>query len=70
MSSDGRTVRSTFAAGFIVTALLAGLYLAACSGGGDSSSLRLLTGSGDVQQLRASGWQDIGVLVSLLATQQ
>ena len=39
-------------------------------GGGDSSSLRLLTGSGDVQQLRASGWQDIGVLVSLLATQQ
>jgi hypothetical protein len=39
-------------------------------GGSDSSSLRLLTESGEVQQLRASGWQNIGVTASLLATQQ
>jgi hypothetical protein len=39
-------------------------------GGGDSDSLRLLTEGGQVQQLRASGWQDIGVVASILATQQ
>ena len=39
-------------------------------GGGDSDSLRLLTRSGEVQQLRASGWQNIVVGASLLATQQ
>jgi hypothetical protein len=39
-------------------------------GGGDSDSLRLLTDTGEVQQLRASGWQNIGVVASILATQQ
>jgi len=39
-------------------------------GGGDADSLRLITGSGQVQQLRATGWQDIGVVASVLATQQ
>jgi hypothetical protein len=39
-------------------------------GGGAADSLRLLTDSGQVQQLRASGWQNIGVVASLLATQQ
>jgi hypothetical protein len=39
-------------------------------GGGDSDSLRILTDSGEVQQLRASGWQNIGVVASILATQQ
>jgi Lipoprotein LpqB beta-propeller domain/Sporulation and spore germination len=39
-------------------------------GGVDSDSLRLLTQSGQVQQLRASGWQNIGVAASILATQQ
>ncbi len=39
-------------------------------GGSDADPLRLLTGSGQVQQLRASGWQNIGVVASILATQQ
>jgi hypothetical protein len=39
-------------------------------GGVDSDSLRLLTDTGDVQQLRASGWQSIVSGVVLLATQQ
>jgi hypothetical protein len=39
-------------------------------GGIDSDSLRLITDSGDVQQLRASGWQSINVVASILATQQ
>ena len=39
-------------------------------GGTDSDSLRVLTQSGQVQQLRASGWQSIGVVASILATQQ
>jgi Lipoprotein LpqB beta-propeller domain/Sporulation and spore germination len=39
-------------------------------GGQDSESLRLLTQSGEVEQLRASGWQNIGVVASMLATQQ
>jgi hypothetical protein len=39
-------------------------------GGADSETLRLLTQSGQVQQLRASGWQNIGVVASILATQQ
>ncbi|HMH59291.1 MAG TPA: LpqB family beta-propeller domain-containing protein, partial [Galbitalea sp.] len=38
--------------------------------GNDTDTLRLLTGSGQVQQLRASGWQNIGVVASILATQQ
>ena len=38
-------------------------------GGIDSDSLRLITDSGEVQQLRASGWQNIAV-ASMLATQQ
>ncbi len=40
------------------------------AGAQDIDSLRLITGSGEVQQLRASGWQDIGVVASVLATQQ
>jgi hypothetical protein len=39
-------------------------------GGIDSDSLRLITASGEVQQLRASGWQNIGIVASILATQQ
>ncbi|MEJ1230325.1 MAG: LpqB family beta-propeller domain-containing protein [Galbitalea sp.] len=39
-------------------------------GGGDANSLRLITTDGQVEQLRASGWQDIGVSASILATQQ
>ncbi len=39
-------------------------------GGTDSDSLRLITDTGAVQQLRASGWQNIGVVASILATQQ
>jgi hypothetical protein len=39
-------------------------------GGQDSDTLRLITASGEVQQLRASGWQDINVVASILATQQ
>jgi Lipoprotein LpqB beta-propeller domain/Sporulation and spore germination len=39
-------------------------------GGIDADSLRVLTDSGEVQQLRASGWQNIGVVASILATQQ
>jgi hypothetical protein len=39
-------------------------------GGVDSDSLRLLTDTGEVQQLRASGWQSIVDVASLLATQQ
>jgi hypothetical protein len=39
-------------------------------GGQDSDSLRLITGSGEVQVLRASGWQDINLTASVLATQQ
>ena len=39
-------------------------------GGQDSDSLRLITSSGVVQELRASGWQDINVVASVLATQQ
>jgi hypothetical protein len=39
-------------------------------GGSDADPLRLLTASGQVQQLRASGWQNIGVVASILATQQ
>ena len=38
--------------------------------GSDSDPLRLLTDTGQVQQLRASGWQNIGVVASILATQQ
>jgi hypothetical protein len=40
------------------------------AGGGAADSLRLITQSGEVQELRASGWQNIGVLASMLATQQ
>jgi hypothetical protein len=39
-------------------------------GATDADSLRLLTDTGEVQQLRASGWQNIGVVASVLATQQ
>jgi Lipoprotein LpqB beta-propeller domain/Sporulation and spore germination len=39
-------------------------------GGADSDSLRVITRSGQVQQLRASGWQNIGFVASMLATQQ
>ena len=39
-------------------------------GGSDADPLRLLTDTGQVQQLRASGWQNIGVVASILATQQ
>jgi hypothetical protein len=39
-------------------------------GGVDSESLRILTSNGQVQELRASGWQDIRVGASILATQQ
>jgi len=39
-------------------------------GGTNSDTLRILTESGQVQQLRASGWQNIGVVASILATQQ
>jgi hypothetical protein len=38
--------------------------------GSDADPLRLLTDSGEVQQLRASGWQNIGIVASILATQQ
>jgi hypothetical protein len=38
--------------------------------GNDTDTLRLLTVSGQVEQLRASGWQNIGVVASILATQQ
>lgn len=34
------------------------------------SDLRLITTDGEVQQLRSSGWQDINVVASMLATQQ
>jgi hypothetical protein len=37
--------------------------------GADVNSLRLITSGGEVQQLRATGWQDI-VPASILATQQ
>lgn len=39
-------------------------------GGAGSDSLRLITQSGAVQELRASGWQNIGAVASILATQQ
>jgi hypothetical protein len=39
-------------------------------GGAGSDSLRLITASGAVQELRASGWQNIGAVASILATQQ
>jgi hypothetical protein len=39
-------------------------------GGSDSDSLRLITDTGEVQQLRPSGWQNIGVTASMLASQQ
>jgi hypothetical protein len=39
-------------------------------GGIDSDSLRLITDTGEVQQLRASGWQSIVGGATLLATQQ
>ena len=38
--------------------------------GSDADPLRILTDTGQVQQLRASGWQNIGVVASILATQQ
>jgi hypothetical protein len=34
------------------------------------SDLRLITTAGEIQQLRSSGWQDINVVASMLATQQ
>lgn len=39
-------------------------------GGSDLESLRLITATGQVQQLRSSGWQDLGVSATILATQQ
>jgi Ca2+-binding RTX toxin-like protein len=39
-------------------------------GGAGADSLRLLTDTGEVQELRASGWQNIGVVASVLASQQ
>jgi hypothetical protein len=39
-------------------------------GGVDSDSLRLITDTGEVQELRASGWQSIVSVATLLATQQ
>jgi hypothetical protein len=39
-------------------------------GGTNSDTLRLLTESGQVEQLRATGWQNINVVASILATQQ
>jgi hypothetical protein len=36
----------------------------------DIDSLRLITSSGQLQQLRAGGWQDINATASILATQQ
>jgi hypothetical protein len=39
-------------------------------GGSDADSLRLITAAGEVQQLRSSGWQNIGIVASILATQQ
>lgn len=39
-------------------------------GGSGLDELRLLTTGDQVQQLRSSGWQNIGVTASLLATQQ
>jgi hypothetical protein len=39
-------------------------------GGLDADSLRLITASGQIQELRASGWQNIKVVASILATQQ
>lgn len=38
--------------------------------GGSLDTLRLLTDTDEVQQLRTSGWQDIGVRANLLARQQ
>jgi hypothetical protein len=39
-------------------------------GGQGADSLRLITQDGAVQELRASGWQNINVAASILATQQ
>jgi hypothetical protein len=39
-------------------------------GGAASDSLRLITDTGQVQALRASGWQNIGVVATVLATQE
>jgi hypothetical protein len=39
-------------------------------GGADADSLRLITQSGQVQELRASGWQNIVSGASILASQQ
>jgi hypothetical protein len=39
-------------------------------GGQGADSLRLITQEGAVQELRASGWQNIGVAAAMLATQQ
>jgi hypothetical protein len=40
------------------------------AGAVDVDSLRLITSDGQIQQLRASGWQDINATASILATQQ
>jgi len=39
-------------------------------GGSDLDTLRLITVNGQVQQLRSSGWQNLGVSATILATQQ
>jgi hypothetical protein len=39
-------------------------------GAQDADSLRLITESGQVQELRPSGWQDIQLTAAVLATQQ
>jgi hypothetical protein len=43
---------------------------AALVGGSELDTLRLITVNGQVQQLRSSGWQDLGVSATILATQQ
>jgi hypothetical protein len=40
------------------------------AGGSSIDDLRLLNSSGQVQQLRSSGWQNIGIKASVLAIQQ
>ena len=68
-SAGGESAVSTYVIGGTVgdsTTTVGAVHLA---GAFNIDSLRLITGSGEVQQLRASGWQDI-FIASVLATQQ
>jgi hypothetical protein len=69
-SDDDQDTVVTYVVGGSSSGASTTLDAAQLIGGVGSDSLRVQTTAGEVQELRASGWQNIGVVASILATQQ